>query len=248
MIPGSLRGVMKLLVLSLSTPEEDLALDEALLEQAETGAGPSEVLRLWELNRPCVVVGRSSRVAVEVRPDACAEAGVPILRRCSGGAAVVAGPGCLMYSVVLAYRDRAPLRMLDQAHCFVLGIMHQALARLAPDVRIQGTSDLTLGDRKFSGNSLRCKRDHFLYHGTILYDFPLDLIGRCLATPPHQPAYRQQREHARFVTNFPAGQDQLHRCISEAWGTDGQLESWPEQQVAALVSSRYDQASWNLRL
>ena len=240
--------MMKLLALSLDTPAENLALDEALLEQAEAGAGPSEVLRLWELKSPCVVVGRSSRVLVEVNKDACHQAGIPILRRCSGGAAVVTGPGCLMYSVVLAYRFRPALRMLDQAHCFVLSVMRQALSRLAPDVRIQGTSDLTRGDRKFSGNSLRCKREHLLYHGTILYDFPLELISRCLSAPPRQPAYRQQREHAIFVENFPATPDRLHECIREAWGTDELLEPWPVRKVSELVRDRYSQASWNLRM
>lgn len=96
---------MKLLILSLESPAANLALDEALLEQAEAGAGPSDVLRLWEPTDPCVVVGCSSRVAVEVKQEACRQAGIPVLRRCSGGAAVVTGPGCLMYSVVLSYRD-----------------------------------------------------------------------------------------------------------------------------------------------
>ena len=239
--------MMKLLALSLDTPAENLALDEALLEQAEAGAGPSEVLRLWELKSPCVVVGRSSRVLVEVNKDACHQAGIPILRRCSGGAAVVTGPGCLMYSVVLAYRFRPALRMLDQAHCFVLSVMRQALCRLAPDVRIQGTSDLTRGDRKFSGNSLRCKREHLLYHGTILYDFPLELITTCLGTPPRQPDYRAQRDHATFVTNIAAPRDVLRARIAEAWQATGSVNAWPREAVADLVASRYGQESWNLR-
>ncbi|MHB8863674.1 MAG: lipoate--protein ligase family protein [Pirellulaceae bacterium] len=240
--------MMKLLVSSLPTPEENLALDEAILEQAECGAGPSEVLRLWEPSGPMVVVGRSSRVTVEVNQDMCRQAGIPILRRCSGGAAVVTGPGCLMYSVVLAYRHRPEMRVLEQAHGFVLGVLSRALGRLAPEVVMRGTSDLARGDRKFSGNSLRCKREHLLYHGTILYDFPLELIGRCLKVPPRQPAYRQQREHAAFVANFPATRDQLTACLQEAWGACERLATWPRQTVAELVATRYSQASWNLRL
>ena len=76
---------MKLLDLTLSSPEENLALDEALLEEAEAGGGSDELLRLWEPLAPMVVVGRSSRVAGEVNVDACREKGVPILRRCGGG-------------------------------------------------------------------------------------------------------------------------------------------------------------------
>ena len=45
-------------------------------------------------------------------------------------------------------------------------------------------SDLVLGDLKFSGNSARCRRRWLLYHGTLLYDFPLALVARCLKMPP----------------------------------------------------------------
>ena len=48
---------MKLLDLTLDSPAENLALDEALLEQAEAD-GPQEVLRLWEPESPLVVMGR----------------------------------------------------------------------------------------------------------------------------------------------------------------------------------------------
>ncbi len=239
---------MKFLALSLATPAENLALDEALLEQAEAGAGPSELLRLWEPTSPFVVVGRSSRVAVEVDQEACRQAGIPILRRPSGGAAVVTGPGCLMYSVVLAYRSRPALRMLDQAHGFVLSVMRRALSQLASDVCIRGTSDLARGDRKFSGNSLRCQREHLLYHGTILYDFPLELISRCLTAPLRQPEYRRQRAHAAFLENFPATQDRLSHAIRSAWDADEPLDTWPAHKVAQLVADRYALPDWNYRL
>ena len=77
-----------------------------------------------------VVVGRSSRVAAEVRLDACRELGIPVLRRPSGGAAVVAGPGCLMYALVLSYRLRPELRVVAAAHRWVLGTLAAALAAL----------------------------------------------------------------------------------------------------------------------
>ena len=82
---------MRYLDLTLPTAAENLALDEALLEEAEAAGGPTEMLRLWESPQPLVVVGRSSRIDAEVRVDACRASGIPILRRASGGAAIVAG-------------------------------------------------------------------------------------------------------------------------------------------------------------
>src|SRR5262245_48269753 len=186
---------MKLLDLTLPTPAENLALDEALLEAAEEGEPADEVMRLWESPQPIAVVGRSSRVAQEVEIEACRAAAVPVLRRTSGGAAIVAGPGCLMYSVVLRYAGREHLRLIDQLHQDVLGIVKEAVEPRVGGVEHVGTSDLAIGGRKFSGNSVRCKRDHLLYHGTVLYGFDLGLIGRLLKSPPRQPAYRGGRAH-----------------------------------------------------
>ncbi len=239
---------MKLLDLSLPTPAENLALDEALLEEAEAGHGPSEVLRLWELPQPCVVIGRSSRVAAEVNLPVCRRLGIPVLRRCSGGAAVVAGPGCLMYSVVLSYQERPSLHVLEQAHRFVLGMVAQGLGAIVPGVQRQGTSDLTRQNLKFSGNSLRCKREHLLYHGTILYQFPLTLISQCLGVAPRQPEYRQNRDHHRFVANFPATGEELRTALRHAWSACEVLHDWPVQHVAELAAQRYSQRSWNERL
>lgn len=240
--------MMQLLELTCETPEENLALDEALLDQAEAGRGPSEILRLWEMPAPCVVVGRSSQVAREVDLAACRAAGVPVLRRCSGGAAVVAGPGCLMYSLVLSYQLHPELRALDRAHGYVLRVVRAAVSRLVPDVQMAGTSDLVRSDRKFSGNSLRCRRDHLLYHGTVLYDFPLPSISRFLCHPPRQPAYRRQRAHAAFVDNVPVGKEALILSLREAWQVTATIPTWPRELVAHLVATRYAHAAWNLRL
>ena len=111
-----------------------------------------------------------------------------------------------MYAVVLSYVRRPELRALDLAHCFVMQSLAAALRPALPDVRVMGTSDLAVGARKFSGNSMRCKRSHFLYHGTLLYDFPLDLISACLPMPPRQPDYRDGRQHDAFVANIPTRQ------------------------------------------
>ncbi|NUQ60970.1 MAG: lipoate--protein ligase family protein [Pirellulales bacterium] len=236
---------MRLLDLTLPTPAENLALDEALIEEAEDGGLPVETLRFWEPSGPMVVVGRSSRLEEEVRLDACREIGVPVFRRVSGGAAVVTGPGCLMYALVLSYRLRPALRLIDHAHQFVMGTMAAALERLVPGIGPQGISDLAVGGRKVSGNSVRCKRDHLLYHGTLLYDFPLDLVERCLKMPPRQPAYREGREHQAFVANLPLSSLEIRRAIARAWQADEPGLQWPCQRTAQLVAQRYSQPEWN---
>jgi lipoate-protein ligase A len=236
---------MRLLDLTLPSPAENLALDEALLETADEAGRPSETLRLWEPAQPLAVVGRASRVDDEVRRDECRRRGIPILRRTSGGAAVVAGPGCLMYAVVLSYELRPHLRMIDHAHRFVMGRLLAALRLVAPQLEFRGTCDLALNGRKVSGNSLRARKTHLLYHGTVLYDFDLDLIEACLKTPPRQPDYRQGRSHREFVTNLPAPVEELRNSIVTAWDASEAMDSRPEEATRRLARERYSRDEWN---
>lgn len=236
---------MKLLDLTLESPAEDLGLDEALLEEA---GSTGEVLRLWEPRRTAVILGRSSKVDVEVNRQRCQELGIPVLRRSSGGATVVGGPGCLMYSVVLSYDRRPELRLVDRTHEFVLDAVLRAVRPLLPEATRQGISDLTWHGRKFSGNSLRCLRSHLLYHGTILFDFPLELIGTCLLTPPRQPDYRQRRSHGDFVTNLPVNASSVRQNLVAAWEITDTLDDVPWATTRRLVAEKYGCESWNQRL
>ncbi len=235
---------VQLLDLTLDSPAENLALDEALLEQAESAAQRGEVLRLWESHRHAVVLGRSSHIDAEVLQENCRQLGLPILRRISGGAAVLIGPGCLMYSLVLDLHKRPQLRSLSQAHRVVLGTIAVALAKLMPAVRCQGISDLALDGRKFSGNSIRYRRNYLLYHGTVLYAFDLELVDRCLKLPPRQPDYRQGRGHSQFLTNLPLPSAAIRRTLAGAWNVQGQLGDWPAELTARLAAEKYLQPSW----
>ncbi|MEN6450709.1 MAG: lipoate--protein ligase family protein [Thermoguttaceae bacterium] len=239
------RVEMRYVDLTLPTPAENLALDEALLDEAEACGEPLETLRLWESPEPIVVVGRSSQIAVEVRRDECRRLGVPIVRRVSGGAAIVAGRGCLMYALVLSYRRRPELRSLGQAHRSVLGMLIGAIRRHAPGVHCCGTSDLALDGRKFSGNSVRCHREHLLYHGTLLYDFSLRLVEKCLAMPPRTPDYRAGRSHGQFLTNLPMTGQTLRGLLREGCGADRAIEDWPAARTARLVAEKYGRPEWN---
>ncbi len=238
---------MKLLELTLETPQENLALDEALLQVAETGQHEAdEVLRLWESPRHVVVLGRSSDAQAEVDLDACQRRGIPVFRRSSGGATVLIGPGCLMYAVVLSYELRPQLRMIETAHQFVLERLRQAIEPQVPEIAPQGTSDLTINSRKFSGNSLRCRQRHLLYHGTIVYDFSTALMAECLAAPARQPDYREGRTHQDFVVNIPIDPDILRSQLAHAWDATTPLVHWPSAETAQIVAEKYSQAKWRI--
>jgi lipoate-protein ligase A len=237
---------MDFLDLILPTPEENLALDEALLLSAEAGES-GEVLRLWESERYLVVLGAGCRLAEEVDEAACVADGVPILRRASGGGTVLLGPGCLLFSLVLAF-DRAPaLREIQSSYHYILERVAQAFATVLPGAAMAGTSDLAADGRKFSGNSQQRKRTHLLHHGTLLYEFDLKLIGRYLRQPVRQPEYRARRDHREFVRNLPCTVEQARTITRSTWDADPLRVDIPRDRVEELVAEKYSREEWTRR-
>ncbi len=236
---------------ALTEAVEHLALDEALLHAADSG-DIGETIRMWEFDAVTVVVGRSSRVETEVDRERCQREGVPILRRCSGGASIVGGAGCLMYSVILSLEQRPELRKIDAAHRFVMQRVLAAIRSQIPEVVFQGTSDLTWQNRKFSGNSLRIARHHLLYHGTVLYEFDLQHISRYLLHAPRQPEYRDRRDHHEFVTNIPVDAKRLTAGLLEQFdastiNADVHAIRGLQTAVHTWRRNRYDDPGWHFR-
>jgi lipoate-protein ligase A len=236
---------MRLLDLTLPTPAENLALDEALLLAAEE-AGAGEVLRLWESPSFAVVLGAGGSVAIDVRVAACEADGVPILRRASGGGTVLIGPGCLCFSLVLSYDHAAGLDQIRASNAYVLARVARAL-RTVLSANLEGTSDLAAGGLKFSGNAQQRKRTHFLHHGTLLCGFDTALMAKYLNPPERQPDYRRDRAHAEFVANLPLTVAEAKRLLVAEWQPEGDYAPVPVGKAGELAAGKYSRDDWTRR-
>ncbi len=228
----------------------NLALDEALLVEAEEES-PGPILRIWESPIFAVVLGASGRLRDDVDVARCQADGVAIARRSSGGGTVVIGPGALNVAVVLEVDSAPGLHAVDTAQAYVLERLARAIRERGPDARVQGSGDLTLDGRKFSGSAQRRLKRHFLVHASLLYDFPLDAIPRYTRNPSRQPAYRANRSHENFVTNVGLSRPSLVDAARAAFGigeTAMVFHEVDEPRVAALVAEKFSDRAWIERL
>jgi lipoate-protein ligase A len=241
---------MKILDLTLPTPAENLAGDEALLQAAETD-NSGEVLRFWESPTHFVVVGYANKVATEVNVAACEARKIPILRRCSGGGTVVQGPGCLNYALVLRIAGDQPTHSIHATNQSIMEHNREAIssALRTPHsaLRIEGHTDLTIGALKFSGNSQRRQRNFLLFHGTFLLNFDLALVGELLHPPSLQPAYRRSRPHDEFVANLNLESTTIKHAMAKTWQASEPLENIPLATIKSLVQSKYERPDWNFK-
>jgi lipoate-protein ligase A len=244
---------MKVLDLTLTSPAENLACDEALLDAAESREGGA-VLRFWESPEYFVVVGYANKVATEVNVAACEARGIPILRRCSGGGTVVQGPGCLNYALVLQIISDRPTHNISTANQFIMERNRSALARLASDFRlpisdiqVRGHTDLAIGGLKFSGNSQRRRKHFLLFHGTFLLNFNLAVVSELLPLPSLQPEYRERRAHGEFMTNMNLSTNSVKTTLCDAWGANEPAPAKVLNVIQELVAEKYSTDEWNLK-
>jgi lipoate-protein ligase A len=246
---------MKRLDLTLRSPAENLAADEALLDWCEAGAG-DETLLFWEPRETFVVVGYANKVATEVNVAACEKSGIPIFRRCSGGGTVVQMPGGLNYSLILRITETGLTRNITAANQFIMKKNRAAIASLFPNsqlpsanslISVRGHTDLCLGEKKFAGNSQRRRKNFLLFHGTLLLNCDLARIGELLLMPSLQPDYRASRPHEEFVTNLNLPAETVKAALAKEWKADEELKNPPLEEISQLAREKYATREWNFK-
>lgn len=235
---------MKYIDLSLPDAARNLACDEALLYLCEN-LGES-VLRIWEPKTHFAVLGYSNRVALELDVANCELKGIPILRRCTGGGAVLQGPGCLNYALI--YNDSHDPEWFNEiavSYDFVLR-RHQSLFEeiLERPIEVQGISDLAVGGHKFSGNAQYRRRRTVLFQGSFLLNLDLSIVEQCLRMPSKQPAYRANRPHQSFMRNLLIDSNRIKQALRTTWSADQPLTTIPWDRIDVLLRERYARNEW----
>lgn len=241
---------MRLLDIHFTDPAENLALDEVLLDEVEAGRA-DDTLRLWESPVPFVVIGVGQILAREVHEAHCREDGVPVLRRCTAGGCVLQGPGCLNFSLALAFALHPELRELRASYCQILGQLSKAFALHNIAAKHVGICDLAIeGQLKVSGNAQRRRRRAMLHHGTLVYRPDYSGMARYLREPEDRPEYRGAREHRDFVGALALPPDGLRAAVCRAFGAPLAAEAPGQEELAAarrLAEEKYRQDTWTRR-
>lgn len=141
---------------------ENLAYEEFFLEENPLA---EPVLLCWQSKR-AAVIGRHQNPWKECDCRLLSEESVPLARRISGGGAVFHDLGNLNISLFVPrelYHPSLLSRLLSDT-LNSLGISHQVNSRY----------DITIENKKVSGNAFRLYRGRALLHGTLLIDSRLE--------------------------------------------------------------------------
>ena len=210
-----------------------LAMEEFVAEWSE-----GEAFFVWRV-LPTVIIGRNQVLENEVNMPYCAEHGVQLVRRRSGGGCVYSDKGNIMVSFVS--RRGEVSAVFDR----YLSALTACLCSLGLDAEKSGRNDILVDGRKVSGNAFHQLPDRSIVHGTLLYDTDLDALEEAIR-PPVEKLERHGvasvRQRVRNLKGYldPVSVEALERHLVEYF-CDGEV-TLTEEDVAKIedMASEYE--------
>jgi lipoate-protein ligase A len=254
---------------------ENMAIDEAIFRFHQRKDVPP-TLRFYGWTSPTVSLGYFQDVEKEVDVEACRRKHIPVVRRPTGGKAVLHEED-VTYAVV--GRDSSPLFPADVlgtyrviGHCIAGG-----LALLGIEAEMEGNSrapdgdslkascfsspsryELLVKNRKICGSAQVRSRGVFLQHGSILMEF--NPFKTCDVMLPHSEDYERQvlrmkqsvssvSEHTDRAVDVGTVCRALMTGFEKTLGIElvkGKLSPEEEELKAVLMTQKYMNERWNM--
>jgi lipoate-protein ligase A len=230
----------------------NMGRDQAVLETVVAGLG-RPMLRLYGWSPPCLSLGRHQGLdAADLK--LCAERGVHVVRRPTGGRAVLHHLE-LTYSVVAPLASGPIPRALQDAYrtvcrplvvaCRALGIgadltggeVNTALPgprTTVPCFKAPAGGEVVVGGRKLIGSAMRSTRGAILQHGAILLDWDGELQARTMGLPDDhllRPFITTFAEQLGRVPSREALEAAFARAFSECLEVDLEPEGLSPEEV-----------------
>jgi len=195
----------------------------------------------WQL-APTVVMGRNQVAHMEVDLDFCRREGIDVVRRKSGGGAIFADKGNLMWSLVTGKSAVEPL-FAEYAESVA-----RALQAIGAPAIVSGRNDIVLdGGGKICGNAFYHLPDRNIVHGTMLYDTQPRLMQSALrpdASKFKAKGVKSARSRIALLKDYiPCGADALRdRLCALLTDRFTKLEQQDVDEIEEMEKSYYERA------
>jgi lipoate-protein ligase A len=228
-------------------PYYNLALEQLVFKKL---GGEDNCFMLWQ-NNNSIIIGRHQNTLEEIDSDFVKENNITVARRLSGGGAVYHDMGNLNFTFITPADKQKGIDFA--AFCRPI---KEALCSLGVPVELSGRNDMTVEEKKFSGNAQYVKDGKVMHHGTILYDSDLQVLSRALKPPGDKIESRGIKSVKSRVTNIRPYMktdmpitgfwEALKNYFSAAFDMrDFTLTPAYNAEVEELREKIYSQWSWN---
>ena len=234
-------------------PRLHLALDEVLTTRVGDGRR-RPTLRLWEWDENAVVIGSFQSLRNEVDPEAAAEHGFDVVRRISGGGAMLMGAGQIIsYSLYVPATLVQGMTFAD-SYAFLDDWVLQALRGVGIEATYQPLNDIASPAGKIGGAAQkRLANGGVLHHATLAYDMDGQLMTEVLRIGREKLSDKGTASAAKRVDPLRSQTGLARAEIIERFkGTfraltgaeDGAVTAEERAEAEELVASKFATAAW----
>ena len=158
----------------------NIAFDPALIELRQQDKVP-DTIRFMRFP-PTALIGRHQDLSREINLDYCAEDGVGIVRRVTGGGAIYLDEGQLGWELVF-HRSSLGIANLPDLAAAICNAAAKGLRELGVKAKFRPRNDIEVDGRKISGTGGFFDGDILIYQGTVLVDMNPAQMVRALNIP-----------------------------------------------------------------
>jgi lipoate-protein ligase A len=235
------------------SPAMHLALDEVLATEVGDGVrGP--LLRIWEWDESAVVIGSFQSLKNEVDPEGAAAHGYEVVRRISGGGAMMMEKGAIItYSLYVPASLVGGMSFAD-SYAFLDAWVLQALQSLGIEASYQPLNDITSPKGKIGGAAQkRLGNGGVLHHVTMSYDMDGDVmtqvlrIGREKLSDKGIASAAKRVDPLRSQTGLTREEiiERMKETFAGLYGaTPGELTEAEYAAAEELVASKFGTEAW----
>jgi lipoate-protein ligase A len=238
-------------------PVVQMALDQVLSE--EVGAGRRKpTLRIWEWEKPAVVIGSFQSVKNEVDLENAKKYGFDIVRRISGGGAMFMEAGSVITYSIYAPTELVQGMSFADSYAFLDEWVIVALKSLGIDASYVPLNDITSPTGKIGGAAQkRLGSGAVLHHVTMSYDMDGDKmvqvlrIGREKMSDKGTKSANKRVDPLRSQTGLSRAEiiEKMIATFTALYGT-APSEITPEEFAKAerLVAEKFGTEQWLQRV
>ena len=152
----------------------NIAFDPALIELRQQEQVP-DTIRFMRFP-PTALIGRHQDLSREVNLEFCAEHGIGIVRRLTGGGAIYLDEGQLGWELVF-HRSSLGIAGLPDIAAAICNAAAAGLRELGVPAKFRPRNDIEVDGRKISGTGGFFDGDVLIYQGTVLVDMnPMQMV------------------------------------------------------------------------